>query len=157
MACLPAVWRRAIRLTTRRLTQLVPLSMEEIVAERDGLRASFAIEQRLLEQKVEAVEARRTALMVDLGRRDATMAALQDAAALAAAQIASLTGELDETTRELRDVRGETGTAAVALHDLTGLAERRFWDVQAAVERGRALQSIIDENRATIADRKSVV
>ncbi len=151
LACLPAVWRRAIRLTTRRLTQLVPLSMDEITAERDGLRAGFAIEQRRLEQRAETVEAHRTDLMVRLGRKDATIALLEDAAAVAGTKIARLTTELHDTTQELFEVRGEAGTAAVALHDLGGLSERRLWDVLAAEERSALLQSTIDENRATIA------
>ena len=40
---LPAVQRRAARLAGRRLEMLLPLSMEEIVAERDQLRAEFAV------------------------------------------------------------------------------------------------------------------
>ncbi len=51
---LPAFWRRALRLTRRRLEMLMPLSMDEVVAERDLLRAEFAAEHRRLEQRMEA-------------------------------------------------------------------------------------------------------
>ena len=44
---LPAFWRRALRLTRRRLEMLMPLSMDEVVAERDLLRAEFAADKRL--------------------------------------------------------------------------------------------------------------
>src|SRR5947199_9132087 len=50
---LPAVQRRAARLAARRLEMQLPLSMEEIVAERDQLRAEFAVERRRIEQKLE--------------------------------------------------------------------------------------------------------
>ena len=39
---LPLFWRRAVRLSTRSLEMRLPLSMTEIVAERDQLRAEFA-------------------------------------------------------------------------------------------------------------------
>lgn len=151
LACLPVVSARAMRLTRRRLTQLVPLSMDEIAAERDGLRADFAVDRRRLEQKLEGVEAKRAGVMVELGRRDVRVAALDDEAVVAANRIAALESELRDTTRELYDVRCETGAAAVALHDLTGLAERQRWEVRVAEEAVQSHQATIDENRVAIA------
>ena len=43
LAALPAIWRRAVRLSTARLSRLVPLSAEEIAAERDHIRAAHSI------------------------------------------------------------------------------------------------------------------
>ena len=151
LACLPAVWRRAVRLTSRRLRQLVPLSMDEIVAERDQLRAGFAIGQRQLEQKLEQVEAARSAALIEVGRRDALLAALEEDIARERSQGAALTEELGTTTRELSGLRAETGAAAIALHDTEGLAEQRRWELLEAEEQGRALQNTIDEGRAAIA------
>ena len=54
---LPAFWRRALRLSKRRLEMLMPLSMEEIIAERDQLRAESALAQRQVEQKARAINA----------------------------------------------------------------------------------------------------
>src|ERR1700736_2441773 len=55
LAAAPAFWRRAIRLSTRRLEMQLPLSLEEILAGRDLLRAEFAVECRRLEQKAEVL------------------------------------------------------------------------------------------------------
>ena len=151
LACLPAVWRRALRLTSRRLRQLVPLSMDEIVAERDQLRAGFAVGQRQLEQKLEQVEAARSAAMLDVGRRDARLAVIEDEIARERARIEGLTRDLDATTRELFGLRAETGAAAIALYDSEGLAEQRRWELLEAEEKARALQNTIDEGRAAIA------
>ncbi len=151
LACLPAVWRRAVRLTSRRLRQLVPLSMDEIVAERDQLRAGFAVGQRQLEQKMEQVEAARSAALLDVGRRDARLAAVEDEMSRERARIDSLAQELDATTRELLGLRAETGAAAIALFDSEGLAEQRRWEMLEAEEKARALQNTVDEGRASIA------
>jgi len=46
---LPALWRRAVRLSTRRIEMQTPLSMDEVLADRDLLRAEFAVAERRLE------------------------------------------------------------------------------------------------------------
>ena len=49
----PLVHNRAVRLTTRRLEAATPLSMAEIQADKDQLRAEFAMSARRLEMSVE--------------------------------------------------------------------------------------------------------
>jgi len=49
---LPAFWRRAMRLSRERLTFSLPLSLEEVQAEQDRLRASHAV---ALAQKEQAI------------------------------------------------------------------------------------------------------
>ena len=48
----PALWSRAVRLTRRRIEASQPLSLAEIKADRDGLRADFAVTSRRLEMAV---------------------------------------------------------------------------------------------------------
>ncbi len=78
---LPALWRRALRLSRRRLEMQMPLSMDEIVAERDQLRAQFAVERRRMEQATETLQQAHAKDMIELGRRAAAMAAFEDEAA----------------------------------------------------------------------------
>src|SRR5579875_3178546 len=95
---LPAYGRRATRLAQRRLEMVLPLSMEEIVAERDQLRAEFATEHRRIEQRAEAIEAKHATVLGELGRREARVAALEI--------------ELAETKRAALDARIRLETAA---------------------------------------------
>ncbi|WP_204351678.1 hypothetical protein, partial [Klebsiella variicola] len=46
LGLLGAVWRRAVKLTTRRVENAIPLSMAEIKADKDQLRAEFAVAAR---------------------------------------------------------------------------------------------------------------
>ena len=48
---LPAFWRRAMRLSMRRLQMLAPMSMDEVTAERDLLRAEFAAREYRIDRK----------------------------------------------------------------------------------------------------------
>src|ERR1700726_2715258 len=66
---IPLVHARAERLTTRRLEALTPLSMAEIQADKDQLRAEFAMSTRRLEMTVEQLKARSTSQFGELGRK----------------------------------------------------------------------------------------
>lgn len=50
----PALWRRATTLTRRRIEASVPLTLDEIRADRDSLRAEYAMEVRRLEMDLKA-------------------------------------------------------------------------------------------------------
>ena len=65
LAIAPAFWRRALRLSTRRLEMLLPLSSREIIAERDLMRAEFAIDRRKFEQEAESLRTMRAADMAE--------------------------------------------------------------------------------------------
>ena len=102
---LPAVWRRAVRLSRRRLETLTPLSMDEIRAERDLLRAQFAVERRCLEQAKEAVEATRARDMAELGRRAVARAAAEARLEEAQAELAQARRRIEALERRLTHAR----------------------------------------------------
>ena len=52
---LPAVWHRAVRLTTRRVEAAVPVSIFEVQADKDQQRAFFALNQRRLELQLDSL------------------------------------------------------------------------------------------------------
>ena len=65
---LPVLWSRALRLSRKRLQLQVPLSMQEILAERDQLRARHAVEQLRVEQELDRVRGGRDADRATIGR-----------------------------------------------------------------------------------------
>lgn len=88
---LPAVNARAARLARRKAEARLPLSPSEIAAERDFLRAQFAIRERRLERAVEAARAKRHADMAAIGA--GTM------------KVASLNRDLEALERQLAEIR----------------------------------------------------
>jgi hypothetical protein len=69
LAVMPLVHGRAERLTKRRLEDALPQSMAEIQADKDLLRAEFAMAVRRLEIIVEQLRARSASQLVELGKK----------------------------------------------------------------------------------------
>jgi chromosome segregation ATPase len=65
----PFVHGRAVRLTMRRLEAATPLSMTEIQADKDQLRAEFAMSTRRLEMSVEQLKSKTTSQLAELGKK----------------------------------------------------------------------------------------
>src|SRR5246127_2125497 len=65
----PLIHNRAVRLTHRRLEAATPLSIAEIQADKDQLRAEFAMATRPLELAVEELKARSTGQLSEIGRQ----------------------------------------------------------------------------------------
>ncbi|MDP4021974.1 hypothetical protein Q8W71_04990 [Methylobacterium sp. NEAU 140] len=110
---LPAVNRRAARLARRRAEAVLPLSPGEIAAERDFLRAQFAVQQRRLERTVEEVRAKRHADMAAIGAGTMRAAALTRDVAARDARIARVEERREALEAELAAAL-EDGTASLA-------------------------------------------
>ena len=65
----PLVHNRAVRLTTQRLEAATPLSMAEIQADKDQLRAEFAMSARRLEMSVDQLKSKTTSQLAELGKK----------------------------------------------------------------------------------------
>src|SRR6478736_8109797 len=65
----PLVHNRAVRLTTKRMEAATPLSMAEIQADKDQLRAEFAMSARRLEMSVDQLKSKTTSQLAELGKK----------------------------------------------------------------------------------------
>src|SRR5215467_6387815 len=66
---IPLVHGRAVRLTMKRLEAVTPMSMAELQADKDQLRAEFAMSPRRLEMSVEQLKAKSTSQLAELGKK----------------------------------------------------------------------------------------
>jgi chromosome segregation ATPase len=69
LVTIPLIHARAVRLTIRRLEAATPLSMAEIQADKDQLRAEFAMSTRRLEISVEQLKSKTTSQLAELGKK----------------------------------------------------------------------------------------
>lgn len=82
----PAYRARTVRLATERLRRSIPISLEEIQADKDRLRADHAVRMHHVEKKVEQSRLSAAKQLIAINRRDARISALEsDLASLNAA------------------------------------------------------------------------
>lgn len=117
LVLLSAVWHRAVRLTTRRIEGAIPVSMSEIQADKDQLRAEFAMSTRRLETSVEQLKLKTTEQLAEIGRKSETIRLLKTEVEEKAASITALEAQ-ERTLRErLRSTEEELSVKAKALHE----------------------------------------
>ena len=101
---IPAVNRRAERLARRRVEALFPLSITELTAEKDHLRAEFAVLQRRLERRSEEAFAVKQQSMEELGRRAVRIESLET-------ELKGRDDRIAELERDLADTRQRLATS----------------------------------------------
>jgi chromosome segregation ATPase len=165
----PLVHNRAVRLTTKRLEAATPLSMAEIQADKDQLRAEFAMSARRLEMSVEQLKNKTSSqlaelgkksdainrLKIELGEKNATIFALEarekalkNEQRATEEEFSSKTQALRAAEQELADKRAELGKMTNELSERSTTAESRQSELTAV--RGQ-----VDElqNRVKSAER----
>jgi chromosome segregation ATPase len=144
----PLVHHRAVRLTMRRLEAATPLSIAEIRADKDQLRAEFAMSTRRLEMSVEQMKARTTGQLAELGKKTAAINHLKKELGEKTAAIFAFESREKNLRDQLRSTEQEFEIKSTSLRE----AERTLSDKQAD------LAKIIAElgDRSILADSQRV-
>jgi chromosome segregation ATPase len=140
----PLVHNRAVRLTTRRLEAATPMSMAEIQADKDQLRAEFAMSARRLEMSVDQLKHKTTSQLAELGKKsdainrmklelgeknatifslEAREKAMKDQLRATEEEFAARTGALRQAEKALSDKQNELARINAELSDRSMMAE----------------------------------
>ncbi len=125
----PAIWRRATRLTRQRIESSVPMTLAEIQADKDQLRAEFAMTARRLEMTVDRLRDKSTEQIIEINEKRA--------------EIVRLTNERNDQADTIKGLEERT---ARLIADLKGTEERL----------GKANQDIA-EREATLTERAATI
>jgi chromosome segregation ATPase len=128
---MPFVHGRAERLTTRRLEAAIPLSMAEIQADKDQLRAEFAMSTRRLEMSVEQLKGKTTNQLAELGKKGDAINRLKVELGEKTATIFALEAREKAFKDQLHATEDELAVKTNSLHE----AERMLSDKQAELAR----------------------
>jgi chromosome segregation ATPase len=173
LVLLSAVWHRAVRLTTRRIEGAIPVSMSEIQADKDQLRAEFAMSTRRLETSVEQLKLKTTEQLTEIGRKSESLRLLKAEVEEKTAACTALEAQertlrdklrsteeelslkskiLNETEAELAARTGELAQIARALIDKTSEADsQRIEIVEIEAQRESLKGRIVDLEREVAA------
>lgn len=124
----PAVWRRAVVLTRRRLEASLPLTPAEIQAEKDRVRAEYAMTTRKLEMNIKGLREKTAEQMVEIGRgREA---------------LKGLAVEKKDKNQALSDLQSKNDELRVREEELHRLSEKLAQTERALEKRALELQKL---------------
>jgi chromosome segregation ATPase len=112
---IPLVHARAVRLTMRRLEADNPLSMAEIAAEKDQLRAEFAMTMSRLEMTVEQLKAKTTNQLTELGKKGEAIGRIKFELSEKTATLLALEAKERQLAEDLADTQSELAAKTDAL------------------------------------------
>lgn len=98
----PAVWRRAVRLTRKRIEASVPLTLSEIQADKDRIRAEFAMSTRRLEMSTKSFREKAAAQLIEIDRNREELKRLSSERADKDRALSQLEAKSGELRAELR-------------------------------------------------------
>ena len=156
----PLVHGRAVRLTRRRLQAMIPASAAEIMADKDLLRAEFAMSTRQLEIALGNLKARSANDRAELGRKtDAVHRLTAELTALRARLTASaenVAGDpnANETTTPDRDASGAQAEELAVLRLHVESLTKWLNDAGVEIRAMRAEQKELEAARATLAEER---
>jgi chromosome segregation ATPase len=131
---IPLVHARAERLTTRRMEALTPLSMAEIQADKDQLRAEFAMSTRRLEMSVDQLKAKTTSQLAEIGKKSDAIGRLKLELGEKTAALLALEAKEKQFSDDLRSVRSDSASKGGALAE----AERALASTRAELAQATA-------------------
>ncbi len=83
----PPLWNRAVKLTTRKLEATMPMSLNDIQADKDQLRAEFAIDLRKVEVALDKAREKATRELIEANKRRVEIAMLNTDLSASKAQL----------------------------------------------------------------------
>lgn len=130
---MPAVWQRAVRLTKKRIEAATPITMAEFRADKDQLRAEFALSTRRLEMNVEALRRRLADQLRDINRRKTEMGGMKGERD----NHLAIVRELEEREAELRRRILELEKEGADLNQKLRMRDREFAEKVSQLEAAR--------------------
>ena len=125
----PAIWRRAVALTRKRVEASVPLSLDEIQADKDRMRAEFAMSTRRLEMSVKQFREKATQQIVEINRNREDLKRIVDERDAKDAAVAELEARAAELRTELKEREKDLQRTSERLAAQERLAEERAFEI----------------------------
>ena len=147
----PSLWSRASRLSKKRLESTLPLTLGEIEATQDQLRATYAVRVRRLESALAGAKQKAANQLVDNSRLQMQIVALKDQLADLDLQLSerrnaatvleqTITKRFPDLDREITAVKAQLQERSYELQDMASRLGRREEELAATQEAAASYQ-----------------
>ncbi len=170
---LPMIWNRAMKVSQRRIEATIPVTVAEMAADKDQLRAEFAMSMSRLEDNLEKLKEKASTRLVEVGKRDEAIQALRSQLLAQKRASGDLRDEIEDhkkTVRRLetdleaanlsaRQSRGKTAVAGAAAASLAAQGGETVDETAAGDDAAKAeldrYMALADSRRIEIAALKT--
>ena len=150
----PPLWNRAVKFTTRKLEATMPMSLADIQADKDQLRAEFAIELRKVEVALEKSKEKAARELIEANKRRVEIQVLNTELGGTKSQLQESQNEnrvLQQTIkRRLPDLDSRLKAAKKALSDLETVNSELRNTVASQSEALKIARATVHNQRADI-------
>jgi len=151
----PAIWRRAVVLTRNRIESSVPLTLNEIQADKDQLRAEFAMSTRRLEVNLDTLKERASEQLIEINRKRDELLKLEDRHTEKVQRIVELETQGTELRNELKDREEQLNTASTSLAAVELKLEEKAFSYEELERKYRYTVDQFDTQKVEMAARES--
>ncbi|MEO5323266.1 hypothetical protein PV773_08070 [Mesorhizobium sp. CC13] len=130
----PSVWRRAVTMTRRRVEAKLPMTLDEIRAEKDALRATHAMELRKVEVQLRASQEKVLSQSVELSRNREVLKTLSDDQAAKGRAVTDLEAAGGDLRSEIGRRDDQIKQLAGKLAEAENLLEQRVREIDSLGE-----------------------
>ena len=126
----PAIWNRAVVLTRRKIESSVPLTLNEVQADKDQLRAEFAMSTRRLEMSIQELKDRASNQIIEINRRRDEVSKLNDESKERLQTINEMEERSLELRRMLREREDQYKSLSKQVAELTKVREKNQLELE---------------------------
>ncbi|GGF06261.1 hypothetical protein GCM10007285_37670 [Stappia taiwanensis] len=153
IAILPAVWRRAVRLTHRAVEATSPISHADVRAEISGLRAAHALECRRLEIALQQLQEQATANRLARDRAEAGSADMRKEVLAREQALADAQEREEALHRDLLEREEALARARARMRELERVVKRRDEMAQSTADEAQPAPAVASDAGARAGTR----
>lgn len=151
----PAIWRRAVVLTRNRIESSVPLTLNEIQADKDQLRAEFAMSTRRLEVNLETLKERASEQLIEINRKRDELLSLEDQHTEKAERILELETQGAELRSDMKERESQLNTTSTDLAAVELKLEEKAFAYEELERKYRSTIEEFDNKKIEMVARES--
>lgn len=137
----PAIWNRAVVLTKRRIESSVPLTLNEVQADKDQLRAEFAMSTRRLELSIEELQEKAAQQLIEINKK-------RD-------ELTKLSAESQEKVHAVQGLETQSSEIRARLNEREDALAKTTKELNATREKLEASALELETMRRTVSETKA--
>ncbi len=153
----PAIWGRAVALTRKRIEASVPLTLNEVQADKDQLRAEFAMSTRRLEVSVKNFKDKITQQMVEIARNREELVRLSSERDEKHQNISQLEAQGNELRAEMKRQEEALHKLATEQADVSAQLEKRTHELERTKLQFQEAAEVSDTRKIELVARETEI